>query len=63
MSVLLEREREYYGITRAVHADDEGMQAFQTVSAAAELAADMNVDSTVQWARCDGTVLVHLQPD
>ncbi|MEV6335696.1 bifunctional 3-(3-hydroxy-phenyl)propionate/3-hydroxycinnamic acid hydroxylase [Nocardia vinacea] len=56
--LVLEREPEYYGLARAVYTDDEGMRIFQTAGAADELAADMNVDSTVQWVRADGRVLV-----
>ncbi|MBF6338277.1 bifunctional 3-(3-hydroxy-phenyl)propionate/3-hydroxycinnamic acid hydroxylase [Nocardia abscessus] len=55
--LVLEREPEYYGLARAVYTDDEGMRIFQTAGAADELAADMNVDSTVQWVRGDGSVL------
>ncbi|MGY1972587.1 bifunctional 3-(3-hydroxy-phenyl)propionate/3-hydroxycinnamic acid hydroxylase MhpA [Nocardia gipuzkoensis] len=55
--LVLERESEYYGLARAVYTDDEGMRVFQTAGAADELAADMNVDSTVQWVRGDGSVL------
>ncbi|MGY2113088.1 bifunctional 3-(3-hydroxy-phenyl)propionate/3-hydroxycinnamic acid hydroxylase MhpA [Nocardia gipuzkoensis] len=55
--LVLEREPEYYGSARAVYTDDEGMRIFQTAGAADELAADMNVDSTVQWVRGDGSVL------
>lgn len=55
--LVLEREPEYYGLARAVYTDDEGMRIFQTAGAADELAADMNVDSTVQWVRADGSVL------
>ncbi|MEU6189002.1 bifunctional 3-(3-hydroxy-phenyl)propionate/3-hydroxycinnamic acid hydroxylase [Nocardia sp. NPDC047038] len=55
--LVLEREPEYYGMARAVYTDDEGMRVFQTAGAADELAADMNVDSTVQWVRGDGSVL------
>ncbi|MEU2256842.1 bifunctional 3-(3-hydroxy-phenyl)propionate/3-hydroxycinnamic acid hydroxylase [Nocardia xishanensis] len=58
VSVLaLEREPEYYGLARAVYTDDEGMRIFQTAGAADELAADMNLDSTVQWVRSDGKLL------
>ncbi|MGW4741735.1 bifunctional 3-(3-hydroxy-phenyl)propionate/3-hydroxycinnamic acid hydroxylase MhpA [Nocardia xishanensis] len=58
VSVLaLEREPEYYGLARAVYTDDEGMRIFQTAGAADELAADMNIDSTVQWVRSDGKLL------
>ncbi|WP_433196983.1 bifunctional 3-(3-hydroxy-phenyl)propionate/3-hydroxycinnamic acid hydroxylase [Nocardia sp. CA-107356] len=55
--LVLEREPEYYGLARAVYTDDEGMRIFQTAGAADELAADMNIDSTVQWVRGDGRLL------
>ncbi|WP_433681635.1 bifunctional 3-(3-hydroxy-phenyl)propionate/3-hydroxycinnamic acid hydroxylase [Nocardia sp. CA-119907] len=55
--LVLEREPEYYGMARAVYTDDEGMRIFQTAGAADELAADMNIDSTVQWVRGDGRLL------
>ncbi|MGV9664201.1 bifunctional 3-(3-hydroxy-phenyl)propionate/3-hydroxycinnamic acid hydroxylase MhpA [Nocardia niigatensis] len=55
--LVLEREPEFYGMARAVYTDDEGMRIFQTAGAADELAADMNVDSIVQWVRGDGRVL------
>ncbi|MGW5382243.1 bifunctional 3-(3-hydroxy-phenyl)propionate/3-hydroxycinnamic acid hydroxylase MhpA [Nocardia sp. NPDC003963] len=55
--LVLEREPEYYGLARAVYTDDECMRIFQTAGVADELAADMNVDSTVQWVRGDGRVL------
>ncbi|MFF3570558.1 bifunctional 3-(3-hydroxy-phenyl)propionate/3-hydroxycinnamic acid hydroxylase [Nocardia jiangxiensis] len=57
-ALVLEREPEYYGSARAVYTDDECMRIFQTAGAAEELAADMNVDSTVQWVRGDGRVLI-----
>ncbi|MGW4242045.1 bifunctional 3-(3-hydroxy-phenyl)propionate/3-hydroxycinnamic acid hydroxylase MhpA [Nocardia sp. NPDC004722] len=56
--LVLEREPEFYGMARAVYTDDEGMRIFQTAGVADELAAEMNVDSTVQWVRGDGRVLV-----
>lgn len=56
-ALVLEREPEYYGMARAVYTDDEGMRVFQTAGVADELAADMNIDSTVQWVRADGSVL------
>ncbi|MFE6923031.1 bifunctional 3-(3-hydroxy-phenyl)propionate/3-hydroxycinnamic acid hydroxylase [Nocardia sp. NPDC057663] len=55
--LVLEREPEYYGLARAVYTDDEGLRIFQTAGVADELAADMNVDCTVQWVRGDGRVL------
>ncbi|MTE15283.1 bifunctional 3-(3-hydroxy-phenyl)propionate/3-hydroxycinnamic acid hydroxylase MhpA [Nocardia aurantiaca] len=59
--LVLEREPEYYGLARAVYTDDECMRIFQTAGAAEELAADMNVDSAVQWVRSDGRVLVQFK--
>ncbi|MVU80669.1 bifunctional 3-(3-hydroxy-phenyl)propionate/3-hydroxycinnamic acid hydroxylase [Nocardia sp. ET3-3] len=59
--LVLEREPEYYGLARAVYTDDEGMRVFQTAGAADELAADMNVDSSVQWVRADGRVLIQFR--
>ncbi|OXR41600.1 3-(3-hydroxy-phenyl)propionate/3-hydroxycinnamic acid hydroxylase [Nocardia cerradoensis] len=56
--LVLEREPEYYGLARAVYTDDEVMRIFQSAGVAGDLAADMNVDSTVQWVRGDGKVLV-----
>ncbi|AHH18490.1 FAD-binding monooxygenase [Nocardia nova SH22a] len=59
LSVLvLEREPEFYGMARAVYTDDEVMRIFQSAGVGEELAADMNVDSTVQWVRGDGRVLI-----
>lgn len=55
--LVLEREPEYYGLARAVYTDDEGLRIFQTAGVADELAAEMNVDSTVQWVRGNGKVL------
>lgn len=55
--LVLEREPEFYGLARAVYTDDEAMRIFQTAGVADELAADMNIDSTVQWVRGDGRVL------
>lgn len=55
--LVLECEPEYYGMARAVYTDDEGMRVFQTAGVADELAADMNIDATVQWVRGDGSVL------
>ncbi|WP_330256949.1 hypothetical protein OG874_21745 [Nocardia sp. NBC_00565] len=45
---MLEREPEYCGLACAVYTDDEIIRIFQTAGVADELAADMNVDSTVQ---------------
>ncbi|MFD4406819.1 bifunctional 3-(3-hydroxy-phenyl)propionate/3-hydroxycinnamic acid hydroxylase [Nocardia sp. NPDC058499] len=55
--LVLEREPVYYGLARAVYTDDECLRIFQTAELADELAADMNVDSTVQWVRGNGKVL------
>lgn len=55
--LVLEREPAYYGLARAVYTDDEGLRVFQTAGVADELAAEMNVDSTVQWVRGNGKVL------
>jgi 3-(3-hydroxy-phenyl)propionate hydroxylase len=55
--LVLEREPEYYGLARAVYTDDEGLRIFQTAGVADELAAEMNVDSTVQWVRGNGKIL------
>ena len=56
-TLVLEREPEYYGLARAVYTDDEGLRIFQTAGVADEVAADMNIDSTVQWVRGDGRIL------
>lgn len=55
--LVLEREPEYYGLARAVYTDDECLRIFQSAGVADELAAQMNLDSTVQWVRGDGKVL------
>ncbi|MGW6117846.1 bifunctional 3-(3-hydroxy-phenyl)propionate/3-hydroxycinnamic acid hydroxylase MhpA [Nocardia sp. NPDC055165] len=55
--LVLEREPQHYGLARAVYTDDEGMRVFQTAGVADEVAADMNIDSTVQWVRADGRLL------
>ncbi|WP_067671952.1 bifunctional 3-(3-hydroxy-phenyl)propionate/3-hydroxycinnamic acid hydroxylase MhpA [Nocardia miyunensis] len=56
--LVLEREPECYGRARAVYTDDECMRIFQNAGVADELAADMNVDSSVQWVRGDGRVVI-----
>lgn len=59
LSVLvLEREPEFYGNARAVYTDDEALRVFQTAGVADAIHADMNVDSTVQWVKGDGEVLI-----
>ncbi|MFE6857648.1 bifunctional 3-(3-hydroxy-phenyl)propionate/3-hydroxycinnamic acid hydroxylase [Nocardia sp. NPDC057668] len=55
--LVLEREPDYYGLARAVYTDDECLRVFQNAGVADELAADMNIDSTVQWVRGDGRIL------
>ena len=59
--VALEREPEFYGNARAVYTDDECMRIFQEAGIAAELEADMIVDSPVQWVLEDGSVLGQLR--
>lgn len=62
LSVLvLEREPEFYGNARAVYTDDEALRIFQTAGVADDIHVDMNVDSTVQWVRKDGSVLVQFR--
>ena len=59
LSVLvLEREPQFYGNARAVYTDDEALRVFQTAGVADEIHADMNVDSTVQWVKGDGDILI-----
>jgi len=59
LSVLvLEREPEFYGNARAVYTDDEALRIFQTAGVADDIHADMNVDSTVQWVKANGDVLI-----
>ena len=55
--LALEREPEFYGNARAVYTDDECMRVFQAAGVAAELEADMLVDTPVQWVLEDGSVL------
>nr|WP_257953292.1 FAD-dependent monooxygenase [Nocardioides sp. B-3] len=47
--------------TRAVYTDDEALRVFQTAGVADEIHADMNVDSTVQWVKANGDVLVQFR--
>ncbi len=59
--LALEREPEFYGNARAVYTDDECMRIFQEAGVAAELEADMVLDSPVQWVLEDGSVLGQLR--
>jgi 3-(3-hydroxy-phenyl)propionate hydroxylase len=59
--LALEREPEFYGNARAVYTDDECMRLFQAAGVAAELEADMLVDTPVQWVLEDGSVLSQLR--
>ena len=59
--LALEREPEFYGNARAVYTDDECMRIFQEAGVAAELEADMVLDSPVQWILEDGSVLGQLR--
>lgn len=59
--IALEREPEFYGNARAVYTDDECMRIFQEAGVAAELEADMVLDSPVQWVLEDGSVLGQLR--
>ncbi len=59
--LALEREPEFYGNARAVYTDDECMRVFQAAGVAAELEADMLVDTPVQWVLEDGSVLSQLR--
>ena len=62
LSVLaLEREPEFYGNARAVYTDDECMRVFQAAGVAADLEADMLLDTPVQWVLEDGSVLAQLR--
>lgn len=62
LSVLvLEREPAFYGNARAVYTDDEALRVFQTAGVADEIHADMNVDSTVQWVKANGSPLVQFR--
>ncbi|QXH33916.1 bifunctional 3-(3-hydroxy-phenyl)propionate/3-hydroxycinnamic acid hydroxylase MhpA [Pseudomonas muyukensis] len=58
LSVLvLEREPTFYGNARAVYTDDECMRVMQAAGVAAELAANMQVDTPAQWVLASGKVL------
>ena len=59
--LALEREPQFYGNARAVYTDDECMRIFQAAGVAAELEADMLVDTPVQWVLEDGSVLSQLR--
>ena len=59
--LALEREPQFYGNARAVYTDDECMRVFQAAGVAAELEADMLVDTPVQWVLEDGSVLSQLR--
>ena len=59
--LALEREPQFYGNARAVYTDDECMRVFQAAGIAAELEADMLVDTPVQWVLEDGSVLSQLR--
>ena len=59
--LALEREPEFYGNARAVYTDDECMRVLQAAGVAAELEADMLVDTPVQWVLEDGSVLSQLR--
>ena len=60
--VVLEREPVFYGNARAVYTDDECMRIFQSIGMAEELQKDMLLDTPVQLARPDGTVLSQYKP-
>ena len=59
--LTLEREPQFYGHARAVYTDDECMRIFQAAGLAAELEADMLLDTPVQWVLEDGSVLGQLR--
>ncbi len=59
--LALEREPQFYGNARAVYTDDECMRVFQAAGVAAELEADMLIDTPVQWVLEDGSVLSQLR--
>ncbi len=60
--VVLEREPVFYGNARAVYTDDECMRIFQSIGMADELQKDMLVDTPVQLARPDGSVIMQYKP-
>ena len=59
--LALEREPQFYGNARAVYTDDECMQVFQAAGVAADVEADMLLDTPVQWVLEDGSVLSQLR--
>jgi 3-(3-hydroxy-phenyl)propionate hydroxylase len=59
--LALEREPQFYGNARAVYTDDECMRVFQAAGVAADLEADMLLDTPVQWVLEDGSVLSQLR--
>src|SRR5271157_777063 len=59
--LALEREPEFYGAARAVYTDDECMRIFQAAGFAADVEADMLLDTPVQWVLEDGSVLSQLR--
>src|SRR5208283_2457650 len=59
--LALEREPEFYGNARAVYTDDECMRVFQAAGVAADVEADMLLDTPVQWVLEDGSVLSQLR--
>ena len=58
--LALEREPQFYGNARAVYTDDECMRIFQAAGVAADVEADMLLDTPVQWVLEDGSVLSQL---
>ncbi len=57
LSVLvLEREPMFYGNARAVYTDDECMRVMQAAGVAAELSANMQVDTPAQWVLANGKI-------
>ena len=59
--LALEREPQFYGNARAVYTDDECMRIFQAAGVAADVEADMLLDTPVQWVLEDGSVLAQLR--
>src|SRR5271166_2524543 len=59
--LALEREPQFYGNARAVYTDDECMRVFQAAGVAADVEADMLLDTPVQWVLEDGSVLSQLR--
>jgi len=59
--LALEREPQFYGAARAVYTDDECMRIFQAAGVAADVEADMLLDTPVQWVLEDGSVLSQLR--